>query len=255
MTPLLELQDLSKRFGGLAALSDCSFSVQPGSITGLIGPNGAGKSTVFNLITGVLKPDGGRIFFRGENLVGLAPDQIAGRGLGRTFQTPRIFPTLSVWENLMVAGPVTAGEGPLAALLGTGKARERARSDEAHELIAFLGLGSLTDAPASSLSGGQRKLLSLGRVLMMRPQLVLLDEPAAGVNATLARSLFERIATLRARGITFLIIEHNMDLIMANCDRLIVLHNGHPLAEGTPEEVRRNPLVLEAYLGGAVDAR
>lgn len=251
-SPLLKVEAVSKHFGGLAAVDGCSFAVQPGSITGLIGPNGAGKSTLFNLVTGVFKPDSGRISFGGVALAGKAPERIVAHGIGRTFQTPRLFFNLTVWENLMVAGQGQPGERLPVTLFGRRKLQttERALSQGAHEVLEFLGLGHLTNELAANLSGGQRKLLSLGRVLMMEPQLILLDEPVAGVNETLAQELFDHIQELNRRGITFLIIEHNMELVMRLCDVLVVMHNGRTLAQGTPLEVQQNQQVLDAYLGG-----
>lgn len=252
--PLLEVRDVARRFGGLAAVDGCSFSVRPGSVTGLIGPNGAGKSTLFNLVSGVLKPDRGRIAFQGSAIGGLAPEQIAAQGMGRTFQTPRLFFGMTVWENLMVAGPQQPGERFAAALVRRRgvRAAERALSDKALEILDFLRLGRLANQAAASLSGGQRKLLSLGRVLMLNPRLVLLDEPVAGVNETLAAELFDHIGELNRRGITFLVIEHDMDLVMRLCETVVVMHNGRTLAQGTPDEVQQNQAVLDAYLGGAV---
>lgn len=252
--PLLQVRDLHKQFGGLVVTDGCSFDVQPGTITGLIGPNGAGKSTLFNLVTGVYKPDRGDIAFRGTRITGHTPNRIASAGMGRTFQTPRLFLTMTVWENLMVAAQQQSGERLTSALLGRRRARlaERGASRKAREILAFLRLEGLTNELAASLSGGQRKLLSLGRVLMMEPQLVLLDEPVAGVNETLAAELFDHIGALHRRGITFLIIEHDMDLVMRLCDTLVVMHNGRTLAQGTPQQVQQNAAVLEAYLGGQV---
>src|SRR5699024_501872 len=209
---LLEVCDVHKQFDGLVVTDGCSFAVQPGTITGLIGPNGAGKSTLFNLVTGVYRADRGRIRFRGDVISGSTPNAIAAAGLGRTFQTPRLFAHMTVWENLMVAAP--SASSLTAALCRRGRMRETQReiSARAHEILAFLKLTRLTNDTADSLSGGQRKLLSLGRVLMMDPQLILLDEPVAGVNESLGAELFVHIGTLNRRGITFLIIEHDMDL-------------------------------------------
>lgn len=252
--PLLAVQELHKQFDGLVVTDGCSFDVQQGSITGLIGPNGAGKSTLFNLVTGVYRPDRGNILLRGDRITGHSPQRIAAAGMGRTFQTPRLFLHMTVWENLMVAAQQQPGERLTTALLHRGRARaaERAASHKAREILSFLKLERLTNAMAASLSGGQRKLLSLGRVLMMDPQLILLDEPVAGVNATLGAELFEHIGELNRRGITFLIIEHDMDLVMRLCQQLVVMHNGRTLAQGTPQQVQQNEAVLEAYLGGQV---
>ncbi len=253
MSAILHVHHLSKHFGGVAAVDDCTFDVQEGTITGLIGPNGAGKTTTFNLITGVLKPDQGEIYFRDRLITGLSPDRIARLGLVRTFQIPRVFARMTVWENLMYAVPHHPGErvwkAPFKPLW---VAHEKGYAEKAHAILEFLGLAHLTDEYAGTLSGGQRKLLELGRVLMMDPQVILLDEPMAGVNPTLRRTIIERIHELNEQGITFLIVEHDMEMIMSVSDEIVVMHYGHVLAAGKPEEVRRNPLVLEAYLGGAV---
>jgi branched-chain amino acid transport system permease protein len=252
--PVLDVSGLRKRFGGLAAVDGASFSVRRGTITGLIGPNGAGKSTVIDLLSGVQAPDAGSIRLGGTEIAGRAPEEIAGHGLGRTFQTPRLYPSMTVWENLMVAGMAPESETVRAGLRGMA-ARGRAERDtaaRAEAVLAELEIADMRDAPAGTLSGGQRKLLSLGRLMMRAPPLMLLDEPAAGVNRRLAGALFDRIAELNRRGMTFLIVEHEMQLVMRYCDHVIVMHQGRVLAEGPPEEIRANPDVIEAYLGGAV---
>jgi branched-chain amino acid transport system ATP-binding protein len=251
--PILELDGVAKSFGGLMAVDHCSFEVPESRITGLIGPNGAGKTTTFNLIAGVLVPDEGDIRFRGESIASLPPDRIARRGLVRTFQTPRIFARMTVWENLMFAVPDQPGEGVLHALWPNSWRRcEAELSERANEILEFIDLAQLADEYGGSLSGGQRKLLELGRALMLNPQVILLDEPTAGVSPTMRRSLIDRIQELNRRGTTFLIIEHDIDMIMRICHKMIVMHYGKRLAEGDPEVVRRDPRVLEAYLGGAV---
>lgn len=252
--PILQVSGLHKSFGGLRAVDGASFGVRPGSITGLIGPNGAGKSTVIDLLSGVQSPDSGSILLAGEEIAGLAPEDIADKGLGRTFQTPRLYPSMTVWENLMVAGMPRENETLRAGLftaLSQGRA-ERATAARAEAVLAELEIPHMRDELARTLSGGQRKLLSLGRLMMRRPPLMLLDEPAAGVNRRLAGDLFDRIAELNRQGTTFLIVEHEMQLVMRYCDRVIVMHQGQVLAEGTPEEIRSNAAVIEAYLGGAV---
>ncbi len=226
---ILELLEVSKRFGGLQAVNRCSFAVEERTITGLIGPNGAGKTTLFNLISGVLRPDRGRILFQGEEIQGLKPHQIARRGLGRTFQLSRIFPKLTLWENLMVV----TEDAP------------RARA-----LLELAGLWPLRDHYAYELSFGQQKLLDLVRVMMLEPRLVLLDEPAAGINPTMRNRILEVIHLLNAQGTTFLIIEHDMDVIMEHCHWVIALNFGEVIAQGPPEAVRTDEEVLRAYFGG-----
>lgn len=252
--PILEVHHLEKHFGGVAAVYDCSFTVADGSITGLIGPNGAGKTTTFNLITGVLAPDGGEIYYRGRLINNMPPDRIARLGLVRTFQIPRIFERMTVWENVMFAVASHPGEGVFGALWRPGwRKYEATMAGRAHEILHFVGLDHLTDERAGTLSGGQRKLLELARVLMLRPRMILLDEPMAGVNPTMRRALVERIQDLNREGYTFLIIEHDMETIMAISHTLIVMHYGSVLATGDPETVRRDPRVLDAYLGGVAE--
>ena len=230
-SPILEIHDARKSFGGVHALAGCGFSVGEGEIVGLIGPNGSGKTTLFNTIVGYLPLDGGRILYRGENVTGLPPYQIARKGIGRTFQVTRIFPKMTLLEN---------------ATLPT---RNTTASDRAHELLEFVGLSDLQDEYASDLSFGQQRLLSIIQVLMLDPGLILLDEPAAGVSPMMQKKLLELIHHLNEEGRTFLIIEHNMDVIMNNCERVVVLSMGEKIAEGSPDEVRRDEAVLTAYFG------
>jgi branched-chain amino acid transport system ATP-binding protein len=251
--PLLEVRDLAKRFGGLKAVDHCSFQVERGTITGLIGPNGAGKTTMFNLITGFIKPDSGRILLDGQDIGHLRPDEIFMRGMCRTFQIPREHGTMSVLENLMLVPAGQTGELWWNALLRPGQVRsEEARHlHKAQEVLEYLQLTHVQHEYAANLSGGQKKLLEMGRTLMADPQLVLLDEPAAGVNRTLLQSIIKNIQTMaRDRGITFLLIEHDMNMVMSLCNPVIVMSEGRKLAEGEPEAVRNNQAVLEAYLGG-----
>jgi neutral amino acid transport system ATP-binding protein len=240
---LLQATDISKAFGGIQALNACSIAVEQGSITGLIGPNGSGKTTLFNVITGYERPDTGTVQFKGADISKYGPDRIFGLGIGRTFQLTRIFPRLTVTENMHVA----IKRKGLASLLGRWSASSE--HDRALQLLQFVGLTHLKDAPAGSLSYGQRKLLELAFILVAEPQMVLLDEPAGGINPTLIGQLGERIRELNRQGMTFLIVEHNMEFVMGLCNRVMVMHRGAKLAEGTPEDVRANPAVLEAYLG------
>jgi branched-chain amino acid transport system ATP-binding protein len=250
--PALSVDGLVKRFGGLTAVDGASFDVPEGSITGLIGPNGAGKSTLFDLVTGVLAPDAGAIRLRGEDVVGTPSHAIARAGIGRTFQTPKIFAGMSVADNLAFAAPDQTGESALRALTrASAVAREEAALDEqVADTLAFLDLAHLADDYARSLSGGQRKLLELGRVLMLDPSLLLLDEPTAGVNPALTDRLLDRIRALNDEGRTVLLIEHDIELVMRECDHVVVMHNGSTLATGTPAEVQDDDRVVDAYLGG-----
>ena len=240
---LLEVTDLSKRFGGVVAVDRCSLSVAGGSITALIGPNGSGKTTVFDLVTGFLRPDAGRVEFESRPITGLSPDEVHRRGIGRTFQLARVFPRLSVLENVLVPVRRAGLRGLLSGARTSGEA-ERAR-----EMLAFLGLSRLSAEPAGRLSYGQRKLLELGTVMMSRPRLVLLDEPAGGVNPGLLESIAERIRDLNAAGATFLVVEHDMRFVMGLCSSVVVLDRGRTIAGGTPAQVREDPAVLDAYIG------
>jgi neutral amino acid transport system ATP-binding protein len=240
---LLEVSGLAKRFGGVVAVDSCSLTVAEGSITGLIGPNGSGKTTLFDLLTGFIQPDSGEVTFRARPITGLPPDRVHRLGIGRTFQLARVFSRLTVLENLLV--PVRR-RGLLALLTGAGGGGEARR---ARDMLEFLGLAGLAGEPAGRLSYGQRKLLELGAVMMARPRLVLLDEPAGGVNPGLLESIAGSIRGLNAQGVTFLIVEHNMGFVMDLCDPVVVLDRGRPIACGTPEQVRADPAVLDAYLG------
>jgi neutral amino acid transport system ATP-binding protein len=243
--PLLELRDVTRRFGGVTAVDRCSFSVAAGSLTGLIGPNGAGKTTVFNLIAGFVKPDGGTIELAGQQLARLRPHQIVRRGLSRTFQITRELRELTVLENVVVHAR-TRGLVDLFRRSVRPFERERAMN-----LLELVGLTRLADAPARALSFGQRKLLELAAALMPEPRIILLDEPAAGVNPALLDALVDHIENIHRAGVTFLIVEHNMDLVMSLCDPIIVMAHGTVLAQGSRDAIRNDPRVLDAYLGSA----
>ena len=248
---MLVAEGLTKAFGGPPVVDGVSFALARGTITGLIGPNGAGKTTLFNLIAASLAPDRGTITLDGARIEGARPDQVFTRGLARTFQIPRPFPAMTVLENVMLAPQGQQGERFWTNWLRPGAvaAEERRNRDAAMHWLDFVGLARLAQQPASVLSGGQRKLLELARVLVAEPKLILLDEPGAGVSPPLLAIIMEKIAELNARGITFLIIEHNMDLVMTLCRPVMVLAQGRKLLEGSPEEVKRDPRVIEAYLG------
>jgi neutral amino acid transport system ATP-binding protein len=240
---LLEAQNISKSFGGIRALDTCSISVDEGSITGLIGPNGSGKTTMFNVMTGYERTDSGSIRFGERSITNAPPDKVFRLGIGRTFQLTRIFPRLTVLENMHVA----AQRNDLKGLLSFWSSSHEQK--RALELLDFVGLTSLKNLRAGNLSYGQKKLLEFAFILIAEPRVILLDEPAGGVNPTMINYLAERIRMLNQQGVTFLIVEHNMEFVMSLCQKVMVMHRGTRIAEGTPEEVRANPLVLEAYLG------
>ncbi|HXF56547.1 MAG TPA: ABC transporter ATP-binding protein [Actinomycetota bacterium] len=243
MSVALRTEAVTRRFGGITALAGCSIQVREGSITGLIGPNGSGKTTLFNVITGFYRPHAGEVYLDGRRITGLRPHQVCHLGLGRTFQITRLFWNLSVLENMIV--PLR--KVGVRSLLGPG--RLKAEEERALELLERVGLLHLKDEPAVKLSFGQQKLLEFAAVLMSEPHLVLLDEPAGGINPTMVQFLAELIRELNGQGVTFLVVEHNMGLVMELCDWVLVLDQGRLLAEGPPDEVRANPAVLEAYLG------
>jgi branched-chain amino acid transport system ATP-binding protein len=252
---ILEVRSVTKAFGGNRAVDDCSFSVYRGTITGLIGPNGAGKSTLLNVIAGALQATSGSILLDGEPIDGLRPDELLRRGLARTFQVPRPIPTMTVLENLVLAGQDQAGERIWNAWFRPGQVerQENAIIDRALGVLEYVNLLRLRDAYAANLSGGQRKLLEFARTLMITPRLVLLDEPGAGVNRTLMRQLTQHIEEqCHDRGVTFLIVEHDMDLVARLCDPVIVMAEGKRLTEGSFAQIRQDQGVLDAYLGGQV---
>ncbi len=240
---LLEVKGLNKSFGGIQAVQDCTFAVEEGAIVSLIGPNGAGKTTVFNLITGLLSSDSGEIWFGGKKLNGLQPHQITRMGISRTFQITRDLQELTVLEN-MVAQSLVRG---FWDMFGTSMFLEE--ENRAMELLSFVGLDRLAHEKSKNLSYGQKKLLEFASVLMSEPRLIMLDEPAGGVNPTLLEDIVDRIVQLNKKGITFLIVEHNMDLVMKISDPVICMAYGTVLAKGSPKEIQDNTAVLEAYLG------
>jgi ABC-type branched-subunit amino acid transport system ATPase component len=249
--PLLEIHALTRSFDGVHALRGVDLSVREGHITGLIGPNGAGKTTLFNCVSGLIPPDSGTIRFANESIAGWRPDRITRAGLVRTFQIAHGFPRLSVLENLLLYGPNQPGERVLPAILRPPAARRR--DDELHAgaiaIAQRLNLTAVLNSRAADLSGGQKKLLEIGRALMAEPRLLLLDEPVAGVNPTLAREIAEHLRGLVADGISILLIEHHMDTIAALCDPVIVMAEGTHLREGTFTELANDPVVREAYMG------
>jgi branched-chain amino acid transport system ATP-binding protein/neutral amino acid transport system ATP-binding protein len=248
---LLDVKGLRQRFGGVTALDGADLSVEQGRITGLIGPNGAGKTTLFNAVTGAVRPSGGSVTFDGTDVTGWRPDRLADIGLSRTFQIARGLAQLTVIENLMLYGKHQPGETLTAAILRTraARARESALRERAIAVAGELNLLHVGDNRAIDLSGGQKKLLELGRALMAEPKLIMLDEPAAGINPTLAKKLGEHILALKSRGMTFLIVEHNMGLVAALCDHVVVLVQGKHFIEGRFSDLRADARVQEAYMG------
>ena len=250
--PILAAKHVVKAFGGIRAVDDCSLEVQPQTVTALIGPNGAGKSTLFNVVAGVYAPDSGEVWFDGARIDGLPAHEVVQGGLIKTFQIPRELRNLTVLENLMVASPAGVGDHFLDLLLHPFEIA-RAQADvieRAEEILSMVGLRHLRDEYAKNLSGGQKKLLELGRALMARPKMMLLDEPVAGVNLTLQKEILAIIEGLRQEGVTFFLVEHDMDVVMKRSDWIIVMHQGRTLAAGKADEVRANPAVIDSYLGG-----
>ena len=253
---MLEVAEVSLSFGGFRALREVSLVADRGAITGLIGPNGSGKSTLLNVVSGVLPPDRGEVRLDGRRLAQGRPEAVAAQGVGRTFQVPRLARRLSVFQNLMVGARDQPGERLIDLFLRPGRvaSAEQALAERAWIVLERLGLQHKANDGAGQLSGGQQKLLSMGMLLMADPDILLLDEPAAGVNPVLIEEQVALLKSLRTEGRTILLIEHNMDMVASVCDRVYVLDGGEVLAQGTPDEIRSNPEVVRSYLGELVEA-
>ena len=248
---ILETRGLSRSFGALKAVDGVNISVKAGQVTGLIGPNGAGKSTLFGLIAGEVRPSAGEVIFAGQSISGLRPDRIFRAGLARTFQIPRPFPQMSVLENVMLSATGQSGETFWNNWFRSGLvgAEERRARERAMDVLAFTGLADKARDLAGVLSGGQQKLLELARVMMVDPPLILLDEPTAGVNPTLIETLIDKIVALNQRGVAFLIVEHNMDMVMRICRHIVVMAQGKVIFDGEPAGVMKDQRIVDAYLG------
>lgn len=249
--PLLEIKNLTKRFGGITAVDSCSFDVREGEILGLIGPNGSGKTTVFNLITNIYQPDSGSIRFKGEPLKNMKTHEIANLGIGRTFQLIRLFPKLTVMDNMLIARKYVHGENMWPQIFRKKHVEKEDESNRgrAMEMLTVVNLDKKANDLAQNLSYGQQKLLEISRALATEPQLLLLDEPIAGVNPTMAKNILAIIKKLNKQGKTIVIVEHNMNIVMKICKRIVVLDYGKEIAAGTPSKIKKNKKVIEAYLG------